>query len=107
MLHHCDNRACCNPGHLFLGTGIDNRLDCVAKGRHSRGDAHYSRAKPELLRPAYGEGHWGVILTSKKVTKIRALYVGGRSQAWLARRYGVSRGLIWAVIHRRLWKHLS
>jgi hypothetical protein len=34
VLHKCDNRICCNPKHLFIGTGGDNLLDCVSKGRH-------------------------------------------------------------------------
>jgi len=56
VLHHCDNRPCTNPAHLFLGTDLDNQRDAKAKGRHVKPPVHYgadnhrSRVTPEQVR---------------------------------------------------------
>lgn len=34
VCHHCDIEDCFNPGHLFLGSHLDNMQDRARKGRH-------------------------------------------------------------------------
>lgn len=53
VLHHCDNRSCCNNlTHLYSGTHKNNADDREQRGRsHPRfGDDNPSRKHPELLR---------------------------------------------------------
>lgn len=105
--HRCDNRPCCNPVHLFLGTDKDNARDRENKGRGNqpKGDRSGSRLHPES-RPR-GEAHYEAKLTACKVVEIRALYAaGGTSQRRLAAQFGVDKSVIYRVINRKTWKHI-
>lgn len=41
VLHSCDRPACINPDHLRWGTGSENALDCVTRGRHWQSERRY------------------------------------------------------------------
>jgi transposase len=46
VLHRCDNAACCNPDHLYLGTRVDNMIDRFAK---TPPDERCARGRPFML----------------------------------------------------------
>lgn len=47
VLHQCDNPACCNPLHLFLGSQRENIADMQRKGRHGHGSkTHCAKGHP-------------------------------------------------------------
>jgi hypothetical protein len=94
VLHHCDNRACSNVEHLFLGTQTDNMRDMLAKGRGSR------------VGPR-GEAHGHAKLTEAQVREIRDRYAAkGVTHDRLAKDYGVSSELIGLIVRRKIWKHV-
>ena len=49
VLHHCDNRACCNHHHLYIGTNADNVCDRIARGRTACGEDHYRSKVPDWI----------------------------------------------------------
>ena len=64
VMHVCDNRLCCNPSHLRLGTQSENVRDMDAKGRRRTvalsGEAHhnarFSTADVEYIRSSRKRG---------------------------------------------------
>lgn len=91
VCHKCDNRRCCNPHHLFLGTRSENTLDMLQKGRN---------------RAAKGEQCHRAKLTETDIPTIRDLYNHGMTQTAIAQRYDVSQTTIRAVVLRESWKHI-
>lgn len=80
VCHHCDNPACCNPNHLFLGTAADNSKDQASKG---------------LSKAAK--------LTPDEIREIRRLRNEGAKQKVLAKKFGVDASTISRICARKAW----
>lgn len=107
VLHRCDNRMCCNPSHLFLGSRSENTEDRHRKGR-SKGPVGEKNARhlhPE--KTARGERQGNAALTDRKVREILAAYKAGESQRKIADRYGVAKSTIGRVVRRTHWRHVQ
>jgi len=91
VLHHCDNRLCVNPHHLYVGTYADNARDAVERGR---------MASPF---PLYGEENPVARLTQAKADEIRAAHASGASRAELEAKFGVSKTTVAAVVRGERW----
>lgn len=75
VLHTCDNRKCCNPKHLYLGTAVEN-----AKDRDTRQRTF-------------------VKLTADDVIQVRKRHSEGESQSSIARSFGVSQPQICGIVN--------
>ena len=92
VLHSCDNRLCCNPLHLFLGTQKDNIEDAVSKDR--------------MYKPK-GELNHECKITSEEVLEIRELVKDGKLRyKEIAAKFGIHSNHVGAIARREKWKHI-
>jgi hypothetical protein len=92
VLHKCDNRPCCNPHHLFLGSMRANQLDAYAKGRKVQPKSQHSNAK----------------LTAQQVREIRNRYdTGADLQIPLAKEFGVSQRAVSLIVRRETYRDIK
>lgn len=87
VMHSCDNRKCCNPAHLSLGTHTENMEDMKRKGRTPHGlRCHRARLTPEI------------------VMEIRLRFpLRKGSQREFAKEYGISHSHILQICSGELW----
>lgn len=101
VLHHCDNPACCNPDHLFLGTKADNNRDMVEKGRHISGGTHCG----DQGKWKRGKNHHGVKVDEEIVRNIRK-DKETMSYSQLKEKYGLSVTCMFKIVTRKTWHHV-
>lgn len=97
ILHSCDERRCCNPAHLRIGTREDNTQDAIDRDRLARGERAARR----------GEQHGCAKLTDAAVREIRSAYAAGTKQEQLAQRFGVRQQTISRVVTKKGWPHVG
>lgn len=78
VLHKCDNKPCCNPNHLYVGSYGDNILDVI------------KRQSPKLGKPS--------MFNLTEVLTMKKLHTNGMSPKVIAENYGVSRSYIYQII---------
>jgi hypothetical protein len=87
VMHSCDNRLCCNPNHLRVGTIAENNQDAIGKGRNAKGEKN---------------GHSK--LTEEKVLEIRELFeIEEMTIREIARQYRMSYSGIHNIVHEKYW----
>lgn len=89
VCHHCDNRGCIRPSHLFLGTSKDNMVDASNKKR---------------LGKCYGTAHQNAKLTDTEIKQIRK---DTNTHRTIAKKYNVSHNTIGTIKRRQTWKHIT
>lgn len=92
VCHKCNNRACINPEHLYIGDAKTNYEDMVNAGnsgiRSGKGQAS-ARSKLTVRDVLYIRKHYGKIRTRD-----------------LAKKFSVNRRTIFDVASRRSWAHV-
>jgi len=90
VCHTCDNKICCNPDHLFLGTHQDNKDDEIAKGRHIRGERQGNHK-----------------LTESNVHVVREMIERGYTLASIGRKFNVTSEAIRLIKSGANWSWLQ
>ncbi len=91
VCHSCDNGMCCNPGHFFLGTDLDNTMDSVGKLRHKNPSG-------------FGEKNTMSKLRKVQIDEIRLKVKCGFSYTQIMKEYCIARSTVSKIVLRQRWK---
>lgn len=89
VCHRCDNRPCCRPTHLYLGTAADNARDRSAAGSQTGSLNGFAK------------------LTEPHVIEIKGWLAVGVPARDIAPRFGVSVPTIYAIRSGTIWSQVA
>jgi hypothetical protein len=96
VCHKCDNPACVNPDHLFIGTQAENLSDMRRKGRGSEVGLLTSES-------AAGEKNPRAKLKTSDVVQIKKMLCDGETPTRVAEIMGIPRTRVYDISHGRCW----
>jgi len=103
--HHCDNRVCCNPKHIFIGTQKDNMEDAYSKGRMPR-DPHEHKNWKHGQANQKGEHNGNSKIDEETAKYIRHLYnCEIQNQVTISKFVGISRTQVGRIVRKEHWKN--
>jgi hypothetical protein len=93
VLHTCDVKICVNPGHLYIGTHLENMRDMWERNRvnlylrsgENHGNAKFTDQQVAEMRQRYG-------------TEVKRYTRKGMTSSMLANEYGISRAHLLKIV---------
>lgn len=92
ICHHCDNKPCFRPSHLYAATPHKNIQDAIERGHFRRADQRGSKNNSARL-------------TEEQVDEIRKLRMDGWKLKPLGKRFGVAFSTIQRIVIGKNWNH--
>ncbi len=92
VCHHCDNKLCVRPDHLFLGSQFENMHDMIKKGR--------------AVFPV-GERNGNKKISETEAINIINLIKSGKRNLEIEKETNINSNIISQIRNQTTWKHLN